>query len=412
MPADEVPVDELPAEAAPAEAVPADATPVTGMPSIGTAAVAPPLPRSLRPLGLDQHRLDHQRSRSEEEREALAIARLECRAHRRRIGQRHGQPGVRAVIAQHRPFNDGDAVGGFTLGDEVGPGGADQFGRNLARCRQAALVEADLDRPLTQRARARQPHAVGREHAGERMGEHGGNRERIGDEAGVLATSAAEGHEGVARDVVAALYRDLLDRIGHVGHGDVDEALGQRLGAHRPAGRPLDLGRKSCEPLADDLGVERLVGIRTEDPGKPLGLYPAQHQVGIGDRQRPAAAVAGRSGIGARRVRSDAQPRAVELQLRTATGGHGVDAHHRCPHPDAGNQGLERALVLAGEMRDVGRRAPHVEPDDAIEAGQPRDLGHPDDAACGPRKDGVLALERMGVGQAAARLHELQAHAR
>ena len=80
-------------------------------------------------------------------------------------------------------------------------------------------------------------------------------------------------------------------------------------------------------------------------------------------RERPAAAIAFRSRVGAGAVGPDAEARAVEMQDRAAARGHGMDQHHRRAHAHAGDLGLERALVLAIEVRDVGRGAAHVEAD-------------------------------------------------
>ena len=80
----------------------------------------------------------------------------------------------------------------------------------------AAGVSARLDRLLPQRAHVGQTHAVRRQHAGERMDEDARHAERVGDEAGVLAAGAAEAAQRVLGDVVAALHRDVLDRVGHV----------------------------------------------------------------------------------------------------------------------------------------------------------------------------------------------------
>ena len=58
------------------------------------------------------------------------------------------------------------------------------------------------------------------------------------------AEGAAEGRESVLGDVVAALHGNLLDGVGHVGHRDVEEALGQRLGAARLPGGLRNLLRQ------------------------------------------------------------------------------------------------------------------------------------------------------------------------
>jgi hypothetical protein len=56
---------------------------------------------------------------------------------------------------------------------------------------------------------------------------------------------------------------------------------------------------------AHDVGVERLVGIRSEDGGEMVGVQLAQHDVAIGDGQRPALAVTGGTRDRRRRFRAD-----------------------------------------------------------------------------------------------------------
>ena len=161
--------------------------------------------------------------------------------------------------------------------------------------------------------------------------------------------------------------------------------------------------------------------------GKNVGLDLADGDVGVGHGERAAAPVRGRPGIGAGAVRPDPEARAVEAEDRAAAGGDGVDRHHRRAHPHAGDLGLEGALELAGVVADVGRGAAHVEADDADRAlrcppsvaglGTPARRAravahHADDAARRPGEDRVLALERLGIGEAARRLHEVEVHAR
>ena len=62
------------------------------------------------------------------------------------------------------------------------------------------------------------------------MDQHLGHAERVGDEAGVLAAGAAEAVQRIAGHVVAALHRNLLDRVRHVLDRDLDEAVGDLLG--------------------------------------------------------------------------------------------------------------------------------------------------------------------------------------
>ena len=99
------------------------------------------------------------------------------------------------------------------------------------------------------------------------------------------------------------------------------------------------------------------------------------------------------------------------MQDRAAARGDRVDAHHRRAHPDAGDLGLERAFVLAIEMRDVGGRAAHVEADHAIEAGALARARHRDDAARRSRENRVLAREQVRRGEPARGHHEHQPRA-
>ncbi len=59
-------------------------------------------------------------------------------------------------------------------------------------------------------------------------------------------------------------------------------------------------------------------------------------------------------------------------------------------------------------MRNIGRRAAHVEADDPVEPGTAADLGHGDNAASWTREDRVAAMERSRICQPARRRHELQ----
>ena len=125
-----------------------------------------------------------------------------------------------------------------------------------------------------------------------------------------------------------------------------------------------DLLGQSRESLAHRFGIERRVLLRTENLRKEVGDELADHDVGVGHRERAAAPIAFRSGIRAGRIRPDTEPRAVEMQDRAAACRYGVDQHHRRAHAHAGNLRLEGALVFAGKMRDVGGGAAHVEADE------------------------------------------------
>src|SRR5437667_9058190 len=239
------------------------------------------------------------------------------------------------------------------------------------------------------------------------MNENARHGERVGDQAGVLAGRAAEAAQRVAGDVVAALHRDVLDRVRHVADRDLDEPFCDLFGG----AVITNLLYQNRELLLYDRLIKLLAAVSPENLRKIFRLDLAGHQVGVGDGERAASPVAGRARVRARRIRADTIAGPVEMQDRAAAGGDAVDAHHRRAHAHAGDAGLEFALELAGVMRYVGGRAAHVESDDAVEA---RGEGGPhraDDAARRPRQDRILALEAARVGEAAVRLYEQQPHA-
>ena len=164
---------------------------------------------------------------------------------------------------------------------------------------QHRIAERLLDRLLPRRADVGKAHAVGRKQRRERMDQHPGHAERIGDQAGVLAARAAEAVEHIARHVVAALHRDLLDRVRHVLDRDLDEAVGNLFGA-------APVANLACEPgetRAHRIGVERLVLVRSENLREEIPDQLADHHIGVGERERPAPPITGRARIGGRRSR-------------------------------------------------------------------------------------------------------------
>ena len=304
------------------------------------------------------------------------------------------------------------ACGRLALCDQVITGLAINRIDLLDRLGQSLIIKAQFDRALAQRARFGQPHAVGRQYSGKRMGHDGRHGERIGDCAGMLAAGAAKHRERITGDVIAALHRDLLDRIGHVGIGDIDEAQRDLFRAQLAPGRLRDGLCKLREALAHHLAIERRIALRAKDLREKVGLDLAEHHIGIGHGQRPAPAIAGRPGIGSGRIRPHPHSGAVEMQNGPAAGGHGVNAHHRRAQTHTGHLRIEDALEFAGKVRDVGRGATHVEADHPIKTGGLTDAGHADNAARRPGQNRVLALEGLGIGQAAIGLHELKSHAR
>src|SRR5690606_13062207 len=91
------------------------------------------------------------------------------------------------------------------------------------------------------------------------------------------------------------------------------------------AGLASDALGELAELLADDIRVQRLVVIGTEDFRKKLRLELAEHDVAVGYRQRPAVAITGGARAGPGRVRADAVLGAVEMQDRAAARGDCMD---------------------------------------------------------------------------------------
>ena len=327
-----------------------------------------------------------------------------------RSGPRHRQRDVRALVLDVAAALDARLRGRDALQFELGYGRRLELRQGGGRGRAARLLQRRLDAPLAQRAHVGEAHAVGAEHAGERVQERLRHPERVRDEAGVLPGGAAEAAEHVVADVVPALRGDPLDRARHRLAGHAHEVVGELFrrrrfdagGAHaRGHGRE----RLARRRLVDGPGAVRAEHVREE--GRP---QLARHQVAVGDGERPALAVARRPGVGAGAARADPVAPALEGADRPAARRHRVYAQHRRAQAHAADHALVAALQLAGVVAHVGGRAAHVEGDDLVE---PRQAAHgdgADDAAGGPREDRVLAAEEAGVGEAAVRLHEAQPH--
>ncbi len=156
--------------------------------------------------------------------------------------------------------------------------------RQLARRAQQHLTplvaERLLDRLLADAADIGDAHTIRRQQRRQRMDQHAGHAERIGDEAGVLAAGAAEAVERITGHVVSALHGYFLDRVRHVLDGDLDEAIGDLF----RRGLVADIFRQGSKRFADGGGIERLVLRRSENLRKEVGKEFSDHNVGVGDR--------------------------------------------------------------------------------------------------------------------------------
>ncbi len=131
------------------------------------------------------------------------------------------------------------------------------------------------------------------------MQEYRADAECIGDGAAKLTAGAAKSVQHAILRVVAARDRDALDRGRHVLDGD-GECAG-RNGLGRLSHSPCKFG----EALSHDGIVQRLVAVRPEQTWKVIGRDPPEQEVAVGHGERPAPAVAGRTGIGSGRGGAD-----------------------------------------------------------------------------------------------------------
>ena len=194
-----------------------------------------------------------------------------------------------------RQHADADAVARHPLADKLLGCVLGKRRSQGFRSSQTLRVEQAQHGTAPRRLQLGQAHTVSREHAGQRVDEHASKPERVGDQAGMLPSGAAECIQHIVGDVVAPLHRDGQDRIRHVLHGDADEAVGDL----RSLAAIADLGGERGEALPHDLGVERLILRWPEDLREEFGDELARHDIGVGDGERSAAPVTGRPRIGA-----------------------------------------------------------------------------------------------------------------
>ena len=78
---------------------------------------------------------------------------------------------------------------------------------------------------------------------------------------------AAKAVQGIAPNVIAALHRNFLDRIGHIFNGDLDEAVRDFFGF-----ATADLLRQIGEGVSYRMGIERKVCEAPKIFGKNSGI--------------------------------------------------------------------------------------------------------------------------------------------
>ena len=134
---------------------------------------------------------------------------------------------------------------------------------------------------------------------------------------------------------------------GRLGHGD--DALGQFHG------RQPCPGRQGVEERPQPVGMQGHGPAQEAVRGQA-----AEIEIGVGDGEPVAAAVAGRAGIGPGALGPHPQGAAgIEHGQGAAARPHGVDVEHGRLHRDAGHRGFHGQGRGAVEQRDVGGGAAH-----------------------------------------------------
>ena len=349
--------------------------------------------------GLNLHTGDHDGPIRLHKPEQPPVGILERRARIR--SERHRQRRVRAIVAEHQP--DLRLPRLRSLGGEISLRLSGQAGGEFTSGGKPRLSQRPLQPRLPQRRGPRLADAPRGQQRGVFRAQHLAHAQSLGHRVGDLAGRAAERDQGVAAGVEPALGRDAADRLDRLFDGDGDEPFRRRLHARRAhlTGQRLQrhIGRGA---------VQRLVGARAEDRGKPRRIQPAQHQIGVGDGRRPASPVTGGPRISSGAGRPHAGAQAVEGQDRAAAGRHRLHIQHGRADPRAGDHGPVLALERSGKAADIRRGAAHIEPQHGLRSGRPRGLGDTDRAASGAREDGVPPAKGAGPNQSAARTHEPQ----
>src|SRR6202022_3683036 len=109
--------------------------------------------------------------------------------------------------------------------------------------------------------------------------------------------------EHVGSDVIAALYRDFFDGIGHVLDCDLDKAVSDGLGRTAVP----DLMRELAESGLNRRAAQGLFLPRTKNLREEIRNELAHHQVCVSERERPSAAITFGAWIGPGTVRPDAE---------------------------------------------------------------------------------------------------------
>ena len=268
---------------------------------------------------------------------------------------------------QRAPLDPG--AGGVLAGQLVEPGEAVGDRRQLER-------GAHVDGQLVGAAVALEPDPVGRPDRGEvaDRDDDPADPEAAGEEPGVDGAGAAEGVEVEVARVVAACDGHAADLVRHQAVGDL-----------RTPGRALEHARPSCSPSVAIAARAASTSSVIRPPRKLSGFEQAEHEVGVGDgRHGAAAAVTGRSGVGAGALGPDAERAGLRVDPgeAAAAGADRLDVDDAQEEVVLSTTTLSRIGSAPSEMTPTSKRRPaHVGGDDVSWPSSAPALPAGDDAA-------------------------------
>ena len=236
--------------------------------------------------------------------------------------------------------------------------------------------------------------------------QHLRNLELHRDVAGEQRSRATRRDEHEFARVIAASDRVELDRLRHAELLDLERA--QRGLLHRHPQAICQLAHGAVRELTLEAHVS------AQKP--PIRTQPAQQKLSVGGgRFRPSARVAGRSGVGARRLRTDAEHLPlVDVGDRAAARADRVDVDHgdhRLVVADLGVKQMAHPQLPTRGHADVGGGSADVERDHVVEARQAPRPDAADQPRHRPRHQQVDRPQRRRLDRrhTAGGLHELDA---
>ena len=236
----------------------------------------------------------------------------------------------------------------------------------------------------------------------------------IGNQAGVLPPGTAKAAECVLGNVIPPLDGDFFDRVRHLFHRNGQEARRYLLRRSLVARFPMNLLRQFRKFLTHNPSIQGLIPIGTKHIGKKLRLQLAHHHIAVRYRQRSPIAVAGRTGIGPRRLWPHPIAGTVEADDRAAPRCYGVGMDQSLVPVAAtpATSVFKGALVLPPGSGTTSVEVPPISKPNEPGHNPPISLGlhgpgphHP----AGPERMLSFALKQGRIVQAAVGLHEHEA---